>query len=296
MGVVWHERGREENGSKIGGSPQEDASLEGFLDDTATKSEDLTLMTLESHLLNQQYNDLGFIAGGRIIILVEAQSTWSVNIVIRAHLYLAESWNKYIKRREYDLYDSDKMDLPKPEVYVIYTGRNPKAKPSEISIRKDFFEDEDVAADCRVKVITDGRKGDIISQYVRFCHVFNEQVKVHGRTRKAAEETIRICQDEDVLRDYLERQRMEVIDMMTVLFDQETLMRNHDATLKRKERKAGRAEGRAEGHTEGREEITTLMNYLLSNGRVDDALRASEDKEYLEELLAEFSAAPTPRR
>ena len=60
------------------------------------------------------------------------------------------------------------------------------------------------------------------------------------------EETIRFCQDENVLKDYLERQREEVIDMMLTLFDQETLMRNHDASVERRGREAGKAEGKAE--------------------------------------------------
>jgi hypothetical protein len=49
-----------------------------------------------------------------------------------------------------------------------------------------------------------------------------------------------------VLKDYLERQREEFIDMMLTLFDQETLMRNHDASVERRGREAGKAEGKAE--------------------------------------------------
>jgi len=72
---------------------------------------------------------------------------------------------------------------------------------------------------------------------------------------------------------------MEVTDMIEVLSDPETLMRNHDATLKRK----------------ARNEVAALMNYLLTNGRGDDALRATEDEEYLEELLAELNAVLAAR-
>ncbi|MBQ8947673.1 MAG: hypothetical protein IJ058_12830 [Lachnospiraceae bacterium] len=86
------------------------------------------------------------------------------------------------------------------------------------------------------------------------------------------EETIRICKDEKVLEEYLERQREEVIDIMTTLFDQETIMKNHDSTVRREERK----------------DVTGLMNYLLSNGRNDDALKASTDETFLNKLLAEF--------
>ena len=61
-----------------------------------------------------------------------------------------------------------------------------------------------------------------------------------AETRKAVEETIRICQDEDVLKGYLERQREEVMDMMLTLFDQEPLMKNHDASVERRTREEER--------------------------------------------------------
>ena len=43
-------------------------------DDTETTEKDISVITLDSQLLNQQYNDLGFVVGKRLIILVEAQS------------------------------------------------------------------------------------------------------------------------------------------------------------------------------------------------------------------------------
>ena len=63
-------------------------------------------------------------------------------------------------------------------------------------------------------------KKDIISQYVDFTRVYNEQVKQYGNTREAVLETIRICKDRDVLREYLENREKEVISIMMALFDQ----------------------------------------------------------------------------
>ena len=201
-------------------------------EDKDIKREDIMLMTLESQMVNQQYNDLGIIVRNKLIILVEAQSTWSENIVVRILMYLIETWNKYIKRMGLDLYKEEKIKLPKPELYVIYTKEDADEKPNPLTLQDSFFDGEDVCVNCTVKVIKDGQKGDIINQYVRFCRVFDKQVKIHGRTLKAVEETIRICKDQKVLEEYLERQREEVIDIMTTLFDQETIMKNHDATVR----------------------------------------------------------------
>ena len=172
-------------------------------EDDKTTEADLMLMTIESHLLNQQYNDLGFLVGRHMIILVEAQASWSENIVIRVLLYVVQTWYKYIKRMKLDVYGEEKISLPEPELYVIYTGEGAENKPKSLSLRENFFDGKKICVDCEVKVLFDGTKGDIINQYVRFCRIFNEQAKIHGRTRKAVEETIRICQSEDVLKEYL---------------------------------------------------------------------------------------------
>ena len=88
-------------------------------EDTESKEEDLTIVTLESLLLKQRYNDLGFIVGNRLMILVEAQSTWSPNIVVRFLLYIADTYNRYIEKNDLDLYTTKKIQLPVPELYVV---------------------------------------------------------------------------------------------------------------------------------------------------------------------------------
>ena len=74
-------------------------------------------MTLSRIIVREMYNDLGFIAGNRLIVLVEEQSTWSVNIVVRFLMYLGETYRRYIEKNDLDLYTSKKLELPKPELY-----------------------------------------------------------------------------------------------------------------------------------------------------------------------------------
>ena len=64
----------------------------------------------------------------------------------------------------------------------------------------------------RAKVLYGGEGNDIISQYVSFSKVYTEQVKRHGYSRKAVQETIRVCRDRDVLAEYLKtRDRKSVV-------------------------------------------------------------------------------------
>ena len=121
-------------------------------------------------------------------------------------------------------------------LYVIYTGDR-KNRPKELQLSKEFFPKEtDLALDVKVKMIYGDKKDDIIGQYVLFTKVYDEQRRLYGRTRKAIEETIQVCKERDVLKEYLESREGEVVTMMSTLFDYETIMKNHDATIRREER------------------------------------------------------------
>ena len=80
-------------------------------------------------------------------------------------------------------------------------------------------------------MIYDGKKGDIVNQYVTFTKVLDEQVKIYGRNKKAVQETIRICKDKNILKEYLENKESEVVDIMMQLYDQQEIMRVHDKRI-----------------------------------------------------------------
>ena len=96
-------------------------------------------------MTNGIYNDLGFNVKGSLVLLVEAQSTWSVNIIIRLLMYLVETYSNIFKDNDTDLYSSAKAKIPKPELYVIYTGKG--KKPKEISLSEEFFGGADTAVE-----------------------------------------------------------------------------------------------------------------------------------------------------
>ena len=191
-------------------------------------------VTITNVLLDQYYNDVGFQIGEKIVILVEQQSSWSINIVVRCLLYLAQTYQEYFESTKQNVYGSKKLELPKPEMYIIYTG-NRKTRPEYLYLSKEFFGGDDSVLDVKVKMIYDGKEGDIINQYVAFTKIYNEQVKLHGRTREAVLETIRICKDQNVLSEYLSGREKEVVDIMMTLFNEEYILKTY---VESKEREA----------------------------------------------------------
>lgn len=117
-----------------------------------------------------------------------------------------------------DLYKSKKVEFPEPELYVIFAGER-KLQPEEIRLSEEFFGGRETAIEVIVKVIYDGREGDIINQYITFTKILDEQVKLYGRSEKTVKETIRICKDENALREYLEKGESEVVDIMMQFYE-----------------------------------------------------------------------------
>lgn len=161
---------------------------------------DLKTITLKQVITNHSYNDLALQVRDHLMIFVEAQSSWSVNILLRVLLYFADTVQEYLHDHQMDIHGIGRLKLPVPEFYVIYTGKTVVSE--RITLKKDFYQNKECGLDLEARVIT-AETEDIIGQYIIFCHVMDEQIHKHGRTRKAAEETIRICRSRNVLVKYL---------------------------------------------------------------------------------------------
>ena len=127
-------------------------------------------------------------------------------------------------------------------------------------------------------MIYDGRNGDIINQYVIFTKVCNEQVAIHGRTREAVQEAIRICKDRNVLKEYLSSREQEVVDMMMELYDEQEVLRSYVESERYEAAEAA----------ENLAKINMVREMLLGNEPIDKIVRYSGlSKETVLELQKE---------
>jgi hypothetical protein len=195
-------------------------------EDTVSE-EDLEIVTLENVLTNGIYNDLGFVAKDSLIILVEAQTTWSINIIVRMFLYLAATYQQHIYANDelrMSIYGIERIKLPLPELYVIYTGEQGD-KSDVLSLKDDIFMEMENCIDVCAKVIySDESRRDIIGQYIAFCVILKKQMKeCNGDKQKAIKETIRICIENGNLAEYLSVHQKEVEDYMFTMLSQEQI-------------------------------------------------------------------------
>jgi len=251
-------------------------------EDTDVTEADCKLVTLENILMTGLYNDFGIQVRDILILLVEVQSVFSINIVLRMLLYLAATYKEYAEEHKLNLYGTVAVTIPCPELYVVYTGDR-KDVP-EFLYLSDLYKGEG-SAEVKVRILRGNGTGDVIDQYVRFCKISDEERKKHGRSKKAIEEILHRCIEEQVLSSFLVARQKEVAEIMVTLFDQEKVMEIHDYHIAEAARRDGILKGRAEGHAEGRtEEKLALARRLLKRGRPIEEIAEDTELTY-EEIL-----------
>lgn len=232
-------------------------------EDTEVREEDFKLVTLENVLAIGQYNDLGFQVRDRLILLMEAQSTFSHNIPLRMLMYLASTYKEFVEENKLSLYREKPVSIPRPELYVVYTGS--KESVPEILRLSDLYPGSG-AVEAEVKVLRYDGSGDILDQYIQFCEILNEQVKLHGRTDEALGNTLHICMERGILAPFLNSRMKEVADIMTMLFDQEKVWEIERHNIAKENRQEGLREGR-------QEERQAMLRQMLANASILDVSR-----------------------
>ena len=194
--------------------------------------EDFRTITMENYLVGEIHNDLGFLVGNELIVLCEAQSTWNENIVYRILCYLVLGWRRLQREQSWDVFAKRRIPLPKPKLYVIYTGD--EEPPSEwLRLSELYFDGDHEFLEVSVKCVSHGKNpNDILSQYKRFTQIVDETVKEEGYRREAAEIIVQRCLQENVLVEYINRRgNLEMIDMLSSVFNVEEAQRVHVNTL-----------------------------------------------------------------
>lgn len=214
--------------------------------------------TISSIFTNIQINDLGILVRDKLIILVEAQSIWTLNILPRTLEYLSEIYNRYIQKTNQNIYGTKKVRLPRPELYVVYTGKN-KINKNIISLRKDFFNDETYPIDVEIKVITLKNATNVIKDYIKFTKILDKNNKKLGYTKESIIETIESCVKRKILKDYLNEYKMEVYNIMTSIYDQEYATEMYGREQYAEGKEEGIKEGERKGIEKGKISILTDM-------------------------------------
>ena len=181
-------------------------------------------------------NDISMLINGRLIVLVEHQSTPNENMPLRCLEYYVHLLYGIIPAKA--RYNESLVKIPTPEFYVFYNGKK-KTEKEYIMKLSDAFHEPQTEPLCELKVrfmsiIGDEGKNlpvvqkcDMLRQYCEFMDiVFRYQAELKETPTKDEQKTcyekaIREAISKGILVDYLTRKGTAVINMFTDEYDYE---------------------------------------------------------------------------
>jgi hypothetical protein len=218
--------------------------------------------TLENVLFMDRINDVAFVVDGKLIVLIEHQSTINKNMPLRLLIYVARVYEKLIDSNS--VYKSKLLKIPKPEFYVLYNGPHDCVDYSTLRLSDAFMDCPYMSGfrsflELEVPVININKghnidmiqRSEFLNGYVLFVAKVREFKALGSDDREAVISAIKYCVENDILADVLSRISPEVISMLAIEFNLEDAQKVW--------REEGIEEGIEKGIEKGRVEMIRRM-------------------------------------
>jgi len=202
---------------------------------------DIKITTLKSALFMEQINDISFVIDGKIVVLIEHQSTLNFNMPLRMLLYIARVYEKICDNE--NLYRTKQITIPRPEFVVLYNGKD-KMPPTQILRLSDMFAKYGAAnpieLDLEVKVynINKGynpemaKRSTTLDGYELFVYKVREFEKETKDLKEAITLAINYCVERNILKTFLKTHGSEVINMVLTEWKFEDALRVREIEAK----------------------------------------------------------------
>ena len=215
-------------------------------------SAELEPLRLEQVMYMAFRNDVAYLIDGKIITLVEHQSTINANMPLRFLQYAARLYERIENPR--DRYLRRLKKIPTPEFYVFYNGEDDYPENTTLRLSDAFMPiPEKPALEVVVSVTNiNYNKGNEIlhtCKPLKEYTLFVEAVRKHTKldSENGFRNAIKECIQNDILREYLQRKSREVMNMLIAEYDYDV-----DIAVQREEAlQEGEAKGFSEGISEG---------------------------------------------
>ena len=217
----------------------------------------LEIVTLENAIYMGMKNDLAFIVDTGLF-LYEHQSTYTPNMPLRDLFYISAEYQKFVNHRS--LYSSVIQKIPAPNFIVFYNGTE-KKEDSWINYLSEAYQNLSGEPNLELKVLTlninEGHNGELMEQ----CQILREYAQYVAKVREYARETeldvaveqaVNDCIQNNILTEFLRKNKSEVIAMSIFEYDKE----EEEKKLRKPEFEAGREAGKKE-----------IIQYMYSTGK-----------------------------
>lgn len=267
-------------------------SLYNALNDTTyIEIDDLEITTLENAVYMNYKNDISFVFDFDFeLLLYEHQSTCNPNMPLRDLLYVTRVLQNRIKNE--NLYSKSLIKIPAPRFVVFYNGTDCQPEQQVLHLSDAFEKRQDEPA-LELSVIVYNVNLGYNNKLLEACHPLKEYAQYVAQVRanaekmplpQAVEMTVDNCIKNNILAEFLAKNRAEAIAVSIFEYDEEKHMKSE-----RKEwREIGYREGLAEGMKAGEDTLAHLLKSLMDAGDREKLQRALSDSAYREQLCREY--------
>lgn len=241
-----------------------------------TDVENLEINTLQNAIYMNMKNDVSFLFNFQVN-LYEHQSTVNPNMPLRDLLYVSKLFQKMV--RDCDLYGSTLVKIPAPRFVVFYNGteKQPERKIHRLS---DSFskkqENPELELTVTVLNINAGNNAEILGR----CKTLREYMLYTNKVRtyalqmpieEAVEQAVTECIKEDILAEFLKKNRAEAMEVSIFEYNEEL----HLANLRREGYEEGLEYGISQGITRGitQGKAMAILELLEELGEVSEKLK-----------------------
>lgn len=255
---------------------------ENFLDlynalsgnDFKLKEVSLERKVIEQALYTTFNNDVSWEINGKLIVLVEHQSTVNGNMPLRCLEYVTRIYEGIVPIKQ--RYAEEVYKIPNPDFYVVYVGKKDQPLEQELRLSDAFYTKDSSKLELVVKIknCSDSKllplekSCDILRQYCRFIEIVELNFdKWHPK--RSFQKAIEQAMEEGILVDYLDRKSREVRNMLCAQYSYKM-----DIAVKKEEAfKKGVAEG-------------------TQQKAIEDARKLLADKKYTAEEISALLQIP----
>lgn len=187
---------------------------------------ELQVVTLENAIYLSMKNDVAYLLHDELF-LYEQQSTKNANMPLRCLFYASDTYSVLVKDK--NIYGTKMLPLPSPTFVVFYNGKQKMDEEEELRLSDAFVkkqENPNLEVIVKVKNINLGNSRKLFDKCrpMRDYMIFVDKVRRYSQEQTledAVERTIRECMEEDVMADFLKRNRAEVVKMCLYEYDEE---------------------------------------------------------------------------
>ncbi|MCL2101669.1 MAG: Rpn family recombination-promoting nuclease/putative transposase [Fibromonadales bacterium] len=181
---------------------------------------EVRIITLSNILFMEQQNDIAFVIDGKLVVLIEHQSTINENMPLRMLIYMAREYEQLTSSS--DLYRQKRIGIPTPEFIVLYNGKQEYPDYKEMRLSDSFMMKNEVCfLELVVKVynINKGRNADMVSRcsslsgYSELVAEVEENKKSMGLAA-AVKTAVKSCMSRNILVYFLKEHSAEVENML----------------------------------------------------------------------------------